>query len=85
MEKWGSRCGWDEYEWHVWYANARNDRDMELEYWLKAQERVVKEKGPARWVSRLEDDYGVSVDTAVADDSRSRKSIFSRLFASMVV
>ncbi|KAI2479004.1 hypothetical protein Ptr902_09215 [Pyrenophora tritici-repentis] len=85
-EKWGSRCGWDEREWAEWYGNARSDRDMELGFWLKAQERVVREKGPARWVSRLEDDYGVAVDAVAEAHNRSRKGgIFSRLFASMVV
>jgi len=81
-EKWGSRCGWNEQEWQEWYGNAMNDRNMELEFWLKAQERVVKGKGPARWVSRLEDDYGVAVNAV--DENRSKKGIFSRMFASMM-
>ena len=67
----------------MWYGNAINDRNMELEFWLKAQERVVKGKGPAGWVSRLEDDYGVAVNAV--DANRSRKGIFSRLFASVMV
>ncbi|KAE8843412.1 hypothetical protein HRS9122_04515 [Pyrenophora teres f. teres] len=84
-EKWGSRCGWDEREWAAWYDNVSSDRNMELEFWLKAQEKVVKEKGPARWVSRLEDDYGAAVDAVADENNRSRKGIFSRLFASILV
>ncbi|RMZ69482.1 hypothetical protein GMOD_00006298 [Pyrenophora seminiperda CCB06] len=86
-EKWGSRCGWDGGEWAEWYANARGDREMELEYWLKAQEGVVKEKGPARWVARLEDGYRAGDDGGDDRDGDRgvRKNIFSRVWASMVV
>lgn len=42
MEKWNSRCGWDGKEWDTWYTNAKRDREMELEYWEKAQEKAVR-------------------------------------------
>jgi hypothetical protein len=44
-EKWSSRCGvWNPVEWEQWHGNAKKDRDMEMEFWEKAQERVVREK-----------------------------------------
>ena len=43
-EKWSSRCGWNAVEWEQWHSNAKKDRDMEMEFWEKAQERVVREK-----------------------------------------
>jgi hypothetical protein len=45
-EKWNSRCGWHEGEWDVWFENAVKEREMEREFWDKAQERVTREKGP---------------------------------------
>jgi hypothetical protein len=43
-EKWSSRCGWNAVEWEQWHSNAKKDREMEMEFWEKAQERVVREK-----------------------------------------
>lgn len=34
---------------------------MEQDYWVKAQERVVREKGPARWVGLLRDEVRVEM------------------------
>ncbi|RAR14796.1 hypothetical protein DDE83_001828 [Stemphylium lycopersici] len=75
-EKWASRCGWDKKEWQEWFGNVIKDRTMEQEYWIKAQERVVREKGPAKWVSRLEDDLAL-------EDKGMKKNVFKRWFASV--
>lgn len=81
QEKWSSRCGWDEAEWDEWFSNAVRDREMEQDFWEKAQERVVKEKGPARLIPNLEAQTESAVESDVG--RKARKSIFKRLFASM--
>jgi hypothetical protein len=81
-EKWGSRCGWEEREWNEWYSNAVNDRKMEQEYWLKAQERVVRENGPARWVGRVEDEVN-EVEEVVREKREGRRGVFRRWLGSM--
>jgi hypothetical protein len=78
-EKWGSRCGWDEREWSEWFANAVNDRKMEQKYWSKVQERVVREKGPARWVSRVEDEVE-NVEEVGKERREGRRGAFKRWF-----
>ncbi|RYN29540.1 hypothetical protein AA0119_g9872 [Alternaria tenuissima] len=80
-EKWGSRCGWDHKEWHDWYANACNDRTMEQEYWIKAQEKCVRERGPPKWVGRLRDSAVVEEDAI--ELKRERKSLMRKWFGSM--
>jgi hypothetical protein len=84
-EKWGSRCGWNEQEWNEWFKNAVNDRKMEQEYWVKAQERVVRESGPARWVTRLEDEVECMEKAGeVAREKREGgRGLFRRLFSSV--
>ncbi|KAF1940159.1 hypothetical protein EJ02DRAFT_504277 [Clathrospora elynae] len=77
-EKRAGRCGWDEQEWDEWYDNAVKDREMELEFWERAQERVVREKGPARWA-------GGEGQGDECEGKKGRRSVFKRLFASMVV
>jgi hypothetical protein len=81
-EKWGSRCGWEEREWNEWFSNAINDRKMEQEYWIKAQERVVREKGPVRWVGRVEDEV-TEVEEAVREKRVGQRGVFKRWFGSM--
>jgi hypothetical protein len=82
-EKYGSRCGWDHQEWHEWYTNACNDRNMEQEYWLRAQERAVRERGPAKWVGRLEE---VEVpEEHVGELKKGKKRIMRKWFGSMSV
>jgi hypothetical protein len=81
-EKWGSRCGWDTREWNEWFTNAINDRMMELEYWMKAQERVVSQMGPALWVGRLEDEVEC-MEKAGEVGKEGRKGVFRRWFSSM--
>ena len=81
-EKWASRCGWDKQEWQEWFGNVVKDRTMEQEYWIKAQERVVREKGPAKWVSRLEDD--LALEREELEDKGTKKNVFKRWFASVV-
>ncbi|CAN9320190.1 unnamed protein product [Alternaria alternata] len=80
-EKWGSRCGWDHKEWHDWYANACNDRTMEQEYWIKAQEKCIRERGPPKWVGRLRDSAVVEEDAI--ELKRERKSLMRKWFGSM--
>lgn len=80
-EKWASRCGWDKQEWQEWFGNVVKDRTMEQEYWIKAQERVVREKGPAKWVSRLEDD--LALEREELEDKGTKKNVFKRWFASV--
>lgn len=79
-EKWSSRCGWDDEEWNEWFTNAQKDREMELEFWTKVQERAVVEKGPARLVERKEESEG-GVEKAVG--KKGRRSVFRKLFGSM--
>jgi hypothetical protein len=80
-EKWGSRCGWDEREWNEWFANAVHDRKMEQEYWIKAQERIVRENGPARWVGRVKDEVE-RVQEVVREKKEGRRGVFRRVFGS---
>jgi hypothetical protein len=80
-EKWGSRCGWDHQEWHEWYTNACNDRNMEQEYWLKVQEKAVRARGPAKWVGRMEE--AVVVEEEVGELRKGRKSLMRKWFGSM--
>ncbi|KAH7401633.1 hypothetical protein BKA66DRAFT_405887 [Pyrenochaeta sp. MPI-SDFR-AT-0127] len=82
QEKWSSRCGWDDEEWDEWFSNAVRDREMEQEFWEKAQERVVKEKGPARMTTQPEIDEKRVVESDVG--KKGRRSVFKRLFGSMV-
>lgn len=83
-EKWESRCGgWDEAEWNDWLENACNDRAMEVDFWVKAQERVVRETGPAMWVKRAAAQEQQAVGKAKnGDRTGKRKSLFKRLFTS---
>lgn len=78
-DKWSSRCGWNEDEWGDWFDNMVKDRAMEQEFWEKAQERVVREKGPVRRVARVEDDVEVQTDVG----KKGRQSIFRKLFSGM--
>jgi hypothetical protein len=80
-QKWASRCGWNETEWNDWFMNVARDREMEVEFWEKAQERVVREKGPARWIDRLEE-VEPKVQTPVGN--KGKQSIFRKLFSSMM-
>jgi hypothetical protein len=86
-QKWGSRCGWDRREWLEWLSNKVKDRAMEQDYWVKAQERVVREKGPASWVGGLEDEVKVEMERLEQKkfDKSMRKSVFKRWAASMAV
>jgi hypothetical protein len=63
-------------------SNAVNDRKMEQEYWLKAQERVVRENGPARWVGRVEDEVN-EVEEVVREKREGRRGVFRRWLGSM--
>jgi hypothetical protein len=81
-EKWGSRCGWEERKWNEWFSNAVNDREMELEYWIKAQERVVRENGLASWVGRVEDEVK-EVEEVAREKREGRRGMFRRWFGSM--
>jgi hypothetical protein len=41
----------DDEEWIYWLEDIRENRIKEKDFWEKAQERVVREKGPSRkWV-----------------------------------
>ena len=55
---------------------------MEREFWERAQERVVKEKGPARWVEKaMEEQEEEEEDKRVEKKEKDRKkSVFRRLF-----
>ncbi|KAG9190755.1 hypothetical protein G6011_08843 [Alternaria panax] len=80
-EKWGSRCEWDHKEWHDWYTNACNDRTMEQDYWIKAQEKCVRERGPPKWVGRLKDNLVVEKD--IIEPKKERKSLMRKWFGGM--
>jgi hypothetical protein len=81
QEKWTSRCGWEENEWNQWFENATKDRAMELDFWEKAQERVVKEKGPAMWVKRATaQEEKLGRQTKECSKQGKRKSLLKRWF-----
>jgi hypothetical protein len=80
-EKWESRCEWDHREWHDWYTNACNDRTMEQEYWIEAQEKCVRDRGPPKWVGRLKETVVVEED--VVELKKERKSLMRKWFGSM--
>ncbi|KAH8730222.1 hypothetical protein GQ44DRAFT_607079 [Phaeosphaeriaceae sp. PMI808] len=82
MQKWNSRCGWDEDEWNAWFENMVQDRNMEFEFWEKAQERVVRERGPSRWVERLTAEQAVEESKTEKKNVDKRKSAFKRWFGS---
>jgi hypothetical protein len=42
-------------EWVEWCGQVKGDRRMEEEYWMQAQERVVKEKGVTAVVSTVKE------------------------------
>lgn len=87
MEKWSSRCGWDGEEWDGWYQNAIHHRKAEMEFWEKAQERVVREK-MAKKATRdaaekvEETQEGVQEPSAAVETpvKEKRKSVFRRMF-----
>lgn len=85
MEKWSSRCGWDGEEWDGWYQNAVQARRTELEYWEKAQERVVREKLAKK--KHIEEEKEKADETAeqiaadVQPKRERRQSIFKRMFS----
>jgi hypothetical protein len=82
-EKWSSRCGWDDAEWTAWFGSAIKDRELEREFWDKAQERVTREKGPSSWVdgkSVEQESGGVGKEKKPVE---KRKSVFKRLFGSV--
>jgi hypothetical protein len=78
VEKWASRCGWDEGEWNGWLNNAVKDRRLEQEFWEKAQERVVREKEPAGLAASVSN-MRMEVEKCV--ERKGRKSIFRKLFS----
>lgn len=77
-EKWSSRCGWNSVEWEQWYNNAKKDREMEMEFWEKAQERNVKEKKVTPKVAAVKVDKEVKIVGAV--EKKKRKSVFRKMF-----
>jgi hypothetical protein len=54
---------------------------MEQDYWLRAQERAVRERGPAKWVGRLEE--VAVVEEEVDELKKGRKSLMRKWFGSM--
>lgn len=57
---------------------------MGQDYWVKAQERVVREKGPAWWVCGLKDEVRVEMERVEMRRERG-KGGFRRWVASMGV
>ena len=80
-EEWGSRCEWETLEWNVWFKNAMHERMMELEYWIKAQERVVRQNSSVRWMGRLEGEMEC-MEKAGEVAREGRKSVIRRWFSS---
>jgi hypothetical protein len=88
MQKWGSRCGWDDEEWNKWFEGAVREREREMGFWEGAQEREVRE----RRVRRTEKGEGVKVKEAnekgsesgdivkLEDGLKKKKSVFRRMF-----
>lgn len=82
-EKWDDKTGWGEEERSAWIKNAIKDRKMEQEFWERAQERMVREKGPMGGFG----DGDVEEEGEMDDGAKmgGRKSVFGRFFASTVV
>ncbi|UPX16855.1 uncharacterized protein EKO05_0007238 [Ascochyta rabiei] len=87
MEKWRSRCGWDGEEWDGWYQNAVHNRKKELEFWEKAQERVVRDrlvKTVVKDVAEEPERKGTSAEDSNTPETalkkENRKSLFKRMF-----
>jgi hypothetical protein len=82
MQKWGSRCGWDEGEWNEWFDKAVKDRDMEREFWEKAQERNVGETRARKWSDRKEVKESGDGEVVEKEGAKEKKksSVFKRLF-----
>ena len=87
MVKWSSRCGWDGEEWDGWYQNALQDRKMELEFWEKAQERVVRERLVKKATKGAIENAELELRSTEENDTREsipkkekRKSVFKRIF-----
>jgi hypothetical protein len=83
-EKKSNRCGWNEQEWNEWFGNVVRDREMEQEYWLKAQESVVSKNEPTQLAGRLEDEAGTKEEVVEAKQA-AKKSKIRRWFGSMAV
>jgi hypothetical protein len=85
-EQWSSRCGWDEGEWVGWLGKVVTERREGGEFWERAQERVVRERGVGRWVEK-EGQGGISGDEAGKGEGRredgKKKGMLKRLFGGM--
>ncbi|KAJ4365200.1 hypothetical protein N0V83_008818 [Neocucurbitaria cava] len=79
-EKWSGRCGWDEGEWNAWFGNVVRNRDVESEFWVNAQERLIRERGPVRWVEKGGEVEGKEGQVL---EKKGKWGILSRLFSSM--
>ncbi|KAF1921955.1 hypothetical protein BDU57DRAFT_67975 [Ampelomyces quisqualis] len=81
-EKWGSRCGWDEGEWGVWFDGVVGEREKGREFWEKAQQRDVGERR-ARKTDGDREGQGL-VDQRKVEGERKqvgkKKSVFKRFF-----
>jgi hypothetical protein len=78
-EKWLSRCGWNDVEWEQWYSNAKKDREMEMEFWEKAQERITKEKKVTPKTATVK--AVKEVEKVEAPEKKAkRKSVFRKMF-----
>ncbi|KAF9693751.1 hypothetical protein EKO04_008469 [Ascochyta lentis] len=87
MEKWSSRCGWDGEEWDGWYQSAIHHRKTEVEFWEKAQERVVRERLVKNATKNAAEEPGKKEVGAedggtpeVVPKKERRKSLFKRMF-----
>tara|TARA_R110002003_G_scaffold52_21_gene4517 strand:- start:20226 stop:20489 length:264 start_codon:yes stop_codon:yes gene_type:complete len=82
-EKWSSRCGWDEGEWVGWLGKVVTERREGGQFWERAQERVVRERGVGRWVEK-EGQGGISGDEVGKGEGRraegKKKGVLKRLF-----
>jgi hypothetical protein len=84
MQKWGSRCGWDDREWNKWFEHAVAERGREKVFWENAQARDVKERRVKRVVlnQKGEKDGGeASTEKKGGEmDKNKKKSVFKRFF-----
>ncbi|KAF2833631.1 hypothetical protein CC86DRAFT_278824 [Ophiobolus disseminans] len=84
VEKWGSRCGWEDELWNEWFGNAVADRSAERDFWLGAQERVVRERGPARSVQREVRQKEEEESRGEEKIKEGKKGVWKRLFGGVM-
>lgn len=76
-DKWNSKKEWNPIEWNEWCSDSIKDRDMELEFYLAAQEKNAREKGPVQHGAQVSEQKRGMVQNEIV--IKERKSMFKRI------